>query len=331
MKNIVIRKQNVAYCVSGLYIYKFVIFIISSLYAFLLSIVPMVGIADRANYIEMASSSPIILLRFIADGYLSFLTNEPLWFTLNSFIGLFFEAETVVRIFIFFSAFMLSYRVLAYKPSYFIILLLILIAPQVIKNFVIHIRQGVGIAFFVWGWFSQNRYVKYGFILTTPFIHSSFFIVITLLLSAKLLQKSKLGADLRLAIYIFTGVVITLLISGLSQALGARQATEISTVSNVSGMAFLYWSLLLCLCLCQGKNFIKEYSFTLSAIFLYLVMYFLTPLAGRIFESSVVIILLSALSLTGWRKLVFITAFCLFTLLSLISHIQQPMFGFSAA
>lgn len=331
MKNIVIRSHDDAYYISGSNVYKFAIIIIGALYAFLLSIVPMAGIADRANYIEMANSSPLILLRFITDGYLSFLTNEPLWFALNSLLGLFFQAETVVRIFIFFSAFMLAYRVLAYKPSYFIILLLILIAPQVIKNFVIHIRQGVAIAFFVWGWFSQSRYVKYGFILAAPLIHSSFFIVITLLLVTLFLQRTKIGVDLRLVIYIILGVLITLLIGGLSQVLGARQAGEVPTVSNVSGVAFLYWSLLLCLFLCQGKRFVREYSFALSAIFLYLAMYFLTPLAGRVFESSVVIILLSALSLTGWRKFVFIAVFCLFTLLSLISHIQQPMFGFSPA
>jgi hypothetical protein len=102
-----------------------------------------------------------------------------------------------------------------------------------------------------------------------------------------------------------------------------------NTDSGASGIAFIYWSIILFFFVMQGKKYIKEFSFAISAIFLYLTMYFLTPIAGRVFESSIVFVFLAGLSLTGWRKLGFIAAFCLFTLFMLASMAQQPMFGFA--
>lgn len=313
-------------------VYKLAVFVLAVLYAGLLASTPIEGIADRQNYVEIAGASPVIFLRFVANGYLAIFTNEPVWLGLNSFLNLFFDAETIVRIFIFVPAFIVSYKVLLYKPNHFFLLILILLAPQIIKNFVIHLRQGVAIAFFIWGWFAQSRYTRIGCIALTPFIHSSFFFVIVLLITTQILQKIRFGADLRLIIYLSLGLVIGLIIGGLSQALGARQASNdtMLTDSGASGIAFVYWSIILILFVFQGKAYIKQYSYALAAILLYLSLYFLTPVAGRVFESSVLLVFLAGLSLTGWRKLGFISAFLLFTLAILASMTQQPMFGFAA-
>jgi hypothetical protein len=281
----------------------------------------------------MASVSPVIFLRFFAEGYLSVFTNEPLWLAINSFLNLFFSDEVVVRIIIFIPAFVVAYKVLLYKPSSFIFLLLILLAPQVIKNFILHLRQGVAIALFVYAWFCRARYVKLSLIAMTPLIHSSFFFVIVLLVATEFLKRMRFGADLRLIVYTAMGLTLGFAIGGLSQALGARQATNdtMNTDSGASGLAFIYWSIILLLFVLQGKKYIKEYCYAISSILLYLTMYFLTPIAGRVFESSVVFVFLAGLSLTGWRKLGFISAFCLFTLFMLASMAQQPMFGFAPA
>lgn len=313
--------------------YKAGIFLLAAIYAAVLASTPMEGIADRANYLEMASVSPVIFLRFFAEGYLAVFTNEPLWLAINSFLNLFFSDEVVVRILIFIPAFVVAYKVLLYKPGSFIFLLLILFAPQVIKNFILHLRQGVAIALFVYAWFCRARYVKLSLIAMTPLIHSSFFFVIVLLVATEFLKRMRFGADLRLMVYTAMGLTLGFAIGGLSQALGARQATNdtMNTDSGASGLAFIYWSIILLLFVLQGKKYIKEYCYAISSILLYLTMYFLTPIAGRVFESSVVFVFLAGLSLTGWRKLGFIAAFCLFTLFMLASMAQQPMFGFAPA
>ena len=168
---------------------KMFFLLVALVYASLLCSFPMDGLADRDNYLDMARVSPLIIARHAGSGLQSLIANEPVWLAINSALGFLFEDEVVVRIIIFFSAFIVSYLLLINNPKNFFWLLLILVFPQVMKNFVIHLRQGLAIAVFMLGWFSSGNKKRVFFIGLTPFIHSSFFIIIAILLGNWLLKK----------------------------------------------------------------------------------------------------------------------------------------------
>ena len=143
--------------------------LVAFVYASLLCSFPMDGLADRDNYLEMARVSPLIIARHFGQGVQALLANEPVWLAINSALGLIWGDEVVVRIIIFFSAFIVSYLLLVNNPKNFFWLLLLLIFPQVMKNFVIHLRQGLAIAVFMLGWFSSGNKKRFFFYWVNSF------------------------------------------------------------------------------------------------------------------------------------------------------------------
>lgn len=134
--------------------YQVSIFVISIVYAAVLTSMPLDAFKDRANYLVYATSPLEILMRYISGGGASVAFNEPAWLLLNIGLGSFLEPENVVRALIFFPAFTTSFFVLRSNPRNCIFLLAFLLAPQIIKNNITHLRQGVAISVFLLGWFT---------------------------------------------------------------------------------------------------------------------------------------------------------------------------------
>lgn len=305
-------------------------FLVALLYATLLASFPMEGVMDRANYLEMARVSPLILLRFLSQGIHSLFANEPLWLAINSVLGFVFDDTVVVRILVFFSAFVVSYLLLKRNPKNFLLLILILLFPQVMKNFVIHLRQGVAIAFFMLGWFSVNRKKRILLIGLTPFIHSSFFVIIAFLAGVWLLKKLRTAPDMRLLLFFLGSISLALFAVQLSGLIGARQAgTTLVSTEGISGIGFLFWSIMLVVLILQGRRFIHRYSIAIGILIFYLVAYFFTPIAGRVFESGVLLVLLALLATTGWRRAIGLTALIAFNAVLILVSYTKPLMGFS--
>ncbi len=67
---------------------------------------------------------------------------------MNSALGLFADPDVVVRLIIFVSAFLTAWLVLSNNTKYIFPLLILLFLPNVIKNYLIHLRQGLAISIF---------------------------------------------------------------------------------------------------------------------------------------------------------------------------------------
>jgi hypothetical protein len=109
---------------------------------------------------------------------------------------------------------------------------------------------------------------------------------------------------------------------------GARQASQYEfTSADISGLAFLFWMLIFLIYTFQGKQFLKLNMLSIAILIFYLATYFFIPVTARIFESGIVLVLLSSLSLTEWRKYSFLGLLVFYTMYSVFLRIGSPYFG----
>ncbi|MGI2100258.1 EpsG family protein [Shewanella oncorhynchi] len=313
--------------------YKLFISLLAFLYSLaLVFIIPIDAVMDRANYLIYASDSELIFARYFFSGFLSILTNEPVWLILNVFLNIFFTAENVVFIVIFFSSFVSSYLVLKSNPKYFLFLLFILFVPQIVSKYIVHLRQGLAISFFLIGWSLTNTKWRFLYFFITPFIHSSFFFVLFLYFFTEISFKLKLARDIRGVLVVFLGLSLGLGLGYVANLVGARQANEYNFSStNISGLGFIFWFGVFSLYWFQGRGFVRKHAFSISALIFYLSTYFLIEVTGRIFESMIIFVLLASLDLTAWRRKAFIFALFLYVVLTWLPKINQPWLGWGVA
>jgi len=300
------------------------------MYGAILAALPVDIFVDRVNYLNYASDSAVILIRNFSGGPVSVLTNEPLFLLINIGLSSFLSAEDVVRFLIFLSATVVARFVLSRDHRQFVWLLFFLLMPQVIKNHISHLRQGVAIAVFLVGWSTRSPPLRWVLLAMTPFIHMSFIFVIGLLVMTKIVERLRFDVDIRMVIFVLMSLGLGLSMGWLAQVSGARQAeTYAFDAGAVSGLGFIFWLFALMLFVLQGRTYIQRNTFALSALVLYLATYFLVEVTARIFESMVIFVLLSGLMLTKWRRIAFLSAMLFFTCLSYVLRLNQPWLGFA--
>lgn len=307
--------------------YQLLVLTLAVVYGGVLAGLPLDEFKDRANYLIYAEHSWDIFERYWGAGPLVGLMNEPLWLLINIGLAAVLPPEAVLRTIIFVPATLVAWLVLRQNPRQFGWLLLFLVLPQVVKNHIIHLRQGLAVAVFLAGWFTSRQSLRWTLLAAAPFIHASFFFVLFLWVMVKSMRSLRLAADLR-----------TLLVAGaavgvggsywLMDVLGARQA-ELYTASaaDLSGLGFAFWTLVLIVMFLQGREFLRRYTFEVSTIVFFLGTYFFSPVTGRIFESTLLLVLLSGLRLTSWRYLAFIGLFVVYIVQQWLMRIGEPNFG----
>ena len=103
------------------------------------------------------------------------------------------------------------------------------------------------------------------------------------------------------------------------------------TEGATSGVGFLFWGAMLIILLLQGRQFIHKYSVAIGILIFYLASYFFTPIAGRVFESGVLLVLLAVLATTGWRRIMALTVLLAFNMALMLMQYSQPLMGFAAS
>lgn len=295
--------------------------------AFLASL-PLEVFKDRDNYLTYVLAAPLILERYAAGGLLTVLANEPAWLLLNSWLGAFFPPETVVRLLIFLPATVTAWLTLRNRQGWIGWALLFLFFPAVIKNHIIHLRQGVAIALFLLGWYARRRSWRWALWPITPFIHASFFFVLLIYGLVHVAKTLRLAADLRTVTTFGVAIVVTLSLPWLAAGVGARQAFEYNLLeAEVSGLGFLFWSFILAVLLSQGRQFLRRHAFETATITFYLGMYFLGAVSARIYESTLLLVLLSGLDLEKRRRSVFLIMIGGFIFLSYYLRLGDPWLG----
>lgn len=299
-------------------------------YGFVLSQLPDQDFKDFNNYLGYAENSSLIALGYAAGGYLAILANEPVWLFINSGLGQFMDPEIVVRSIIFFGASSFAWLILRYYPKHFYWLILFLFLPQVIKNYLIHLRQGAAITVFLWGWFAGNRFSRLLLMGLTPFIHASFFFILALLALTWIMRFTRFGSDLKIITFGFVGIALGLGLGFLVELIGARQAGEYAFErTDVSGLGFMLWAIVLSIMLSADKSWLRDHTFESGIVTFYLMTYWFVEVTARIFESGLIVVFFAGLTLGGWRRQVFLGIVLGAGALTWVLRIGQPAFGFA--
>lgn len=299
-------------------------------FAAILASLPVDMFIDRDNYILYAIDAVNVFKSNLSQGWLRSLTNEPVWLGINILLGNLADPKGVLRIIIFISSFVVAYLTLQTEPRALIILVLFLLLPQILKNHVIHLRQGVAVAVFLLAWFGASKSTRVVLLCLTPLIHASFFFVIFLYALNCFFVRFNFSAGLRLLTYL----IVSLLLAGtslwLASQLGARQGDQYQSAAlEISGLGFVFWLGFFTLFILQGPTFLRANSFPAGLLLFYLVSYFALPIGARIFESGLILIMLAALQLTGWRKQAFYLMFAFYFCMQWLPRLFLPGFGWA--
>jgi len=290
---------------------------------------PLLAFKDWGNYLNYATFSDLTLSNLLTKGILPTLSNEPVWLLINMGLSQFLAPEEVIRAIIFFPAATVAYLALRADPKNAIWILLFLFLPQLIKNQIIHLRQGLAIAVFLLGWFNTNRNVRCFFISLAPFIHAAFFFIIMLIILVNISKKLRFAPDLRSLLFVGAGSVVGMSLGYLAMIFGSRKSQEYAfTAADVSGLGFIFWAGIVILMALEGKNFFRQYTLPYAIILFYLATYFLVEITARIFESGLLLVLLAGLQLRSWRKGLFITAILGYGILQWLLRFGMPKLGF---
>lgn len=307
--------------------YKFWALLFSILYAYILANLPIDKFDDRGNYLNYLASAAELMQTYSEKGILGVLANEPLWLILNIILGTFFEPENALQVLIFISSFIFSAAILfsgKKNYSFLFFAIFICLTPQIVKNFILHLRQGVGIsiAMLIYVGLSSSKHVLT--LLVTPFIHSSFFFVGHNFLIEWWAKKSKKGNEnttfvIALLISCITITLFLFLLSGVD----ARQVNQYDGTNSEprSGIGFVVWLIIFIIFISDTSQSRLINIFAVSSIANYLILYFVFDPVARIFESTLPFVFLAGFNLTKKPRQIIILVFCALFLYQWISPI----------
>lgn len=308
----------------------------SLLYATALAALPIDAFKDRENYLRYAERSPDLIDKFLDLGVLPLFANEPLWLSVNALLSQVFPPEFIVRALIFFSAFTVSFVMLRgnglrRNGKNILWLTLFLLSPQIMKDFVIHLRQGLGLSVFLLGYYAKPALTRALLMASAGLIHSSFLIVCAIGATAALTKKISSYPLLRISFVVGLSTVGIFSLLEIANFIGARQGLRYAEIAiETSGLGFLLWAGVFLVLVTGGSQFLKEHIFAVSMLGCYLGAYFLTPLAARIFESGLPLVLTAGLLLKPLHKLVFLSIFLFYSGYVYITSIGSPWLGWGA-
>lgn len=287
--------------------------VIASAYAAAVCLWPSEQLLDRDNYLAYLENASIVMLNWSFDDALRILANEPVWIMVNAALGLILWPEQAILVLIFVPATVVAYLLIradSQKLIPLLMLLCFLLVPQILKNHVIHLRQGLAVAIFLIGWFSTSRRWRGCLWIIAPLVHSSFFFILMLLAAAHLLRRWRTPLPIAWAIFLLLGIGVSLTLEVVAGAIGARQVVEwvFDATSGISGLGFLFWTAMLLFVTWQSGEFLRQHTFEFGTVIFYLATYFLSPAAGRVFESTLLLVVLAGLRLPTPGRYIYLGA-----------------------
>src|SRR5690606_32916790 len=148
---------------------------LAAAYGLILASLPLYAFKDRANYANHIVRAAEIFNEFLSKGVLSTVFNEPLWWWLNHTLCSLFGFEVTFRLIIALPAAIVAYRTLQHNSGAWVWSVAFLLAPQAVKNHIVHLRECVAFSRFLIAWHSANGSWRWVLLLAVPLIHTSFF------------------------------------------------------------------------------------------------------------------------------------------------------------
>jgi hypothetical protein len=283
-------------------------------------------LSDRDAYAANVNNSIVVLLDKVSNFDILFFLKEPLYdvFALILFL-LFDDGYVALPYFIIFSfsLFVFSlYRSLPFNFGFegLIFVLIILFLPLVLKNYIIHLRQGLAMSLFYFLYSSNFKHRK--ILLFLPaFIHGTFLFISPIIVFFEIFSK------FRMYFYFLTPLFLFVLIpffSSMFIGLNPKIDSIEDYDNTVSGFGFIFFFLIFFLLLFRHPSKYLNY-ISLFFIYFYLMSYFVqASFSARIFESSLPLCFFDFRDSTFQRR----TISLLFILYIIIQLIRNPSFIF---
>ncbi|MEY0220234.1 EpsG family protein [Providencia rettgeri] len=270
---------------------KIFIILYSTLYSYILATLPNYIFRDRANYLVYAEKSSEILQQY--NG-ISIISNEPLFLLINTVLKSIFPLEIIPNVIVFFISFTISYIILVRSKNMLLGILGILCVLSIAQVFhlqLVILRQGLATALLLWiVYFFWNKKYFLFLVFVLAFIHSSMLLIVFFFLVDKITKKYiSHKVEYRIIVLLFISFSTSILIIPIAELLSMRQAKEYNDISSsVGGGNFILYSLILMTLITQQKKIFLDdgiYTVTIIGISIYIGMYFISPLSGRLIST----------------------------------------------
>jgi hypothetical protein len=285
-------------------------------------------ITDRFNYQDNITNGDFLYTLAINAGFPLILFTEPLFKSIYySFFILNIDPQFAIKLIIFImitATFYILNKKTNISPFWII---LIVLSPTVIVNYVMTIRQGFATVLFLIVLYYINGNLKNIFLSIIPLFHYSFFIVLPIYFFS--IKKNRNSNPYKIIILVIIySALISILILKLTSLLNLSYFENYIDDSKFKfGFGLVFWFFILILFMSEGKQFLQKNLFeTLCVAFYVGSVSFFNPFS-RILQAVSIIILISGFSLTGWRKQTFKLMLFLFVLYLLIPILYNYNLG----
>lgn len=264
---------------------------ISCLIAYLFSQLNLYMFKDLSNYIFYINNLELRAEEIISGGIVFY---EPLFYSILYALNLVFNAETIIRIIIFFNTFSICFFCLRNEKNIFIGLVIYIICflqPQVFALQQVTIRQGIGVSIILWLLPKMKSLLHIAFLtLILGLIHNSFFIISIFVFIYIGLEKIKIKKfNNRIILITLVGIGFNFFLFIISDFITVKQSDGYAEFeSSAGGGAFVFWTFIFVYFLFFKKDLLNNikykdwYIFTLLGLIIYITSYFLSPIAGRL-------------------------------------------------
>ena len=285
-------------------------------------------VKDKVNYSDAIEYSASRLASYMNLGWMGLVANEPAWVLLTSLLKIINDTELALRLTTFVALFAIYSTTAILCGRHYALLIIILTLPMVASKFIIHLRQGLAIGIFMYFWMKGNDPIRVIGSMMAALMHSSFFPITALLSGCYILKRLGFSSFLNMLLMSFFSLVVIFMLNDVAALVGARQATYHNfSRGDVSGIGFLVWLGVLLIYYLQGNEFIRKNIEAVVFIIFYLLSYFTISLAGRIFESVLIVVLLAAVNSTPKWRAVLVSYMLVFSVLLWVVRFDQPFWG----
>lgn len=249
---------------------------------------------DDESYVEHGAYAGESIEQISISDPIIFLLNEPVYnvfrYTVANLVGRYWYFP----VFIFISFSLLSVAIYRISDRPILSLTLFLLFFPIIKNWYIHLRQGLAVSLFLFG-VSMSSRKKYLVMLVSSLIHTSIFVSVGTYLYEYLGTKVGLNRVARITLFFVVAAFFAWLLEDLLEAIGyvtaRRDYRDLGRLA--SPKVYLTYIVIVVgyfLSTKENQGMMTQFIYGLS---LYITMGFSVPYAARVFENYLPFVALS--------------------------------------
>ncbi|WP_251965828.1 EpsG family protein [Salinibacter ruber] len=241
---------------------------------------------DDENYVEYGAYAGEYIDQISFSNTVIFILNEPVYSVFNYTIANSFGEYWYFPVFVFISFSVLSIAIYRISGRPILSLVVFILFFPIVKNWYIHLRQGLAISLFFFG-VSMSSRKKYLVMFLSSLIHTSMFVSLGSYLYEYLGRKVGLNRVARITFFFVVAALFAWLLEDLLKAIGyvtaRRDYKDVGRFASPKVyLTYVVISAGYFLSTTDNRGMMTQFLYGLS---LYITMGFSVPYAARVFEN----------------------------------------------